>query len=96
MRTKRTHREEDEGLVKDKGKEILEEMGDLVLESGEQDKLEKTTKPRLVEPYRPPIPSLKGLSRPNLRLSWEISIGTQEITNQYPILRCHLRDAFLC
>jgi len=41
----------DEGLAKEKGKEILGEKDDLVPESGEQDKHEETTKLRSVEPY---------------------------------------------
>jgi len=43
-------------LVKDKGKEIVEEKGDLVPETEAQDKHAETTKPRLVEPYRPSVP----------------------------------------
>jgi len=44
-------------MVKEKSKEILEEKGDLVLESEEQDKHKETTKPRPIEPYRPMVPS---------------------------------------
>jgi len=43
-------------LVKDNGKEILEEKDDLVPESGGQDKHEETIKPSPIEPYRPPVP----------------------------------------
>ena len=53
---KDVNEEEDEGLVKDKCKEILEEKGDLVPEGGVQDKHEEITKFGLVEPYRPPFP----------------------------------------
>ena len=50
------HKEEDEGLVKGRGKEILEEKRDLIPKSEEQGKHEETRKPRWVEPYRPPVP----------------------------------------
>ena len=45
--TQGAQREVDEGLVKDKGREILEEKDDLVLENGGQDKHEETTNSNL-------------------------------------------------
>jgi len=60
------HREEDEGFLKDKGKEIVEEKGDLVPESKEQDKHEETTRPWLVEPYKPLIPFPQRLAKTKL------------------------------
>ena len=52
-------------LAIDKGKEILEEKGDLVPKSGEQDKHEETTKPGLVELYRllDPLPQRLGKAK---------------------------------
>jgi len=66
---KGTHGEVEEGLLKDKGKEMLEENGHLVLENGEKDKDEETTKASLGICIGHWFLSLKGLSWPNLRPS---------------------------
>ena len=54
-------------MVKDKGKEIVEEKGDLALESEEQDKHEETTTSMLVEPYRPLVPFPQRLAKAKLK-----------------------------
>jgi len=53
-------------LVRDKGKKTVEEKRDLVSKSEEQGKHKETTKPRLVEPYEPPIPFPQRLSKAKL------------------------------
>ena len=44
----------------------MEENGDLVSKSEEQDKFEETTKPRPVEPYRPPVPFPQRVAKAKL------------------------------
>jgi len=61
--------EEDEGLARDLGKEMVEEKENSSLESEEENKHEKAKKPKPVKPHRPLIPSLKSLLRLNLRLN---------------------------
>ena len=58
-------------MVKEKGKSPIEEEADVVPEDKEQGKHEEVTRLRVVEPYRPPVPSPNVLpsSRPSLENS---------------------------
>jgi len=75
---------------------MVGEEANLTLGGEEQVKQEEATKPKPIEPYRPPVPFPQRHTRPNLRLNLEILRGTQEIAKQYPIFLCHIEDALLC